>query len=232
MNIFVLDQHPRIAAEMHCDKHVVKMILEYAQLLSAAHRLIDGKSTVFSYADGAKVKTKRFWLLGDERVGVVQTPGGPRAQVLNPICYAATHVNHPCAIWARANDENYRWLQQLLSHLMDEYTLRYNRAHATQKHAAFLMNTPVRIKPGELSQFPQAMPVEYQVPNDAIAAYQAFYVGSKSRFAKWTKRPAPDWFISAMATKGFHASNFSRTRRVHSSASQGSRLIDQGAVAT
>lgn len=31
-----------MAAQAHCDKHVVKMILEYAQLLSTAHRLLDG----------------------------------------------------------------------------------------------------------------------------------------------------------------------------------------------
>lgn len=37
MNIFVLDYHPRKAAEYHCDKHVVKMILETAQILSTAH---------------------------------------------------------------------------------------------------------------------------------------------------------------------------------------------------
>lgn len=37
MNIFRLDEHPLIAAEYHCDKHVVKMILESAQLLHTAH---------------------------------------------------------------------------------------------------------------------------------------------------------------------------------------------------
>ena len=41
MNIFVLDKNPRIAAEMHCDKHCVKMILETAQMLSTAHRVYD-----------------------------------------------------------------------------------------------------------------------------------------------------------------------------------------------
>ena len=41
MNIFVLSRNPRLCAEMHCDKHVVKMILEYAQLLSAAHVILD-----------------------------------------------------------------------------------------------------------------------------------------------------------------------------------------------
>ena len=34
MNIFYLDKRPDDAAEMHCDKHCVKMILEYAQMLS------------------------------------------------------------------------------------------------------------------------------------------------------------------------------------------------------
>ena len=42
MNIFYLDSDPVVAAEMMCDKHVVKMILESAQMLSTAHRVIDG----------------------------------------------------------------------------------------------------------------------------------------------------------------------------------------------
>ena len=38
MNIFYLDTDPELSAKYHCDKHVVKMILEYGQLLSTAHR--------------------------------------------------------------------------------------------------------------------------------------------------------------------------------------------------
>lgn len=41
MNIFALDENPGIAARLHFDKHVVKMILETAQLLCTAHHLID-----------------------------------------------------------------------------------------------------------------------------------------------------------------------------------------------
>ena len=47
MNIFYLDEKPMTAARMHCDKHVVKMILESAQMLSTAHRILDGND----YAD-------------------------------------------------------------------------------------------------------------------------------------------------------------------------------------
>ena len=38
MNIFVLDTCPTIAAQMQVDKHVVKMPLECAQMLSTVHR--------------------------------------------------------------------------------------------------------------------------------------------------------------------------------------------------
>lgn len=37
MNIFYLHHLPQIAAAMHCDKHVVKMIVESCQLLATAH---------------------------------------------------------------------------------------------------------------------------------------------------------------------------------------------------
>jgi len=40
MNIFVLDEDPRMAAQMLCDKHVVKMILETFQLLCGANHVL------------------------------------------------------------------------------------------------------------------------------------------------------------------------------------------------
>jgi hypothetical protein len=39
MNIFATSTCPKSAAQDHCDKHLVKMILETAQLLSTAHHL-------------------------------------------------------------------------------------------------------------------------------------------------------------------------------------------------
>lgn len=41
MNIFFLSLNPKEAARLHCDKHVVKMILETAQLLYSAHWLLN-----------------------------------------------------------------------------------------------------------------------------------------------------------------------------------------------
>ena len=59
MNIFYVDKDPIVAAKMLIDKHVVKMIVESAQMLSTAHRMIDGtqyqgktKSKVVTSKDG------------------------------------------------------------------------------------------------------------------------------------------------------------------------------------
>lgn len=44
MNIFFLHLDPRICAQQHCSKHVIKMILESIQLLSSAHHLHPNKN--------------------------------------------------------------------------------------------------------------------------------------------------------------------------------------------
>lgn len=44
MNIFVLDQSPFWCARFHNDRHLVKMILETAQLLCTAHHFLDGEA--------------------------------------------------------------------------------------------------------------------------------------------------------------------------------------------
>tara|TARA_A100001011_G_scaffold394642_2_gene487572 strand:+ start:5975 stop:6502 length:528 start_codon:yes stop_codon:yes gene_type:complete len=41
MNIFFLHLDPKTCAQMHCDKHVIKMILETCQLLCSAWHVID-----------------------------------------------------------------------------------------------------------------------------------------------------------------------------------------------
>ena len=47
MNIFILDGDPIIAAQSQCDKHVVKMLLESAQMLSTTHRFFGDDSPVY-----------------------------------------------------------------------------------------------------------------------------------------------------------------------------------------
>ena len=49
MQIFVLDRNPKKAAKMLCDKHVVKMIVESAQILTTIHHLYDSKQKHLVY---------------------------------------------------------------------------------------------------------------------------------------------------------------------------------------
>ena len=64
MNIFYLDPDPKTCAEMHVNKHVVKMIIEYAQLMSTAHRILDGQEYIDKTANGRNIKR---WRLDDDR---------------------------------------------------------------------------------------------------------------------------------------------------------------------
>ena len=49
MNLFYTSDNPQSAAQHQCDKHVVKMILETAQMLSTAHRLTETPQAPFVY---------------------------------------------------------------------------------------------------------------------------------------------------------------------------------------
>ena len=62
MNIFFLDSDVKVCSRMHCDRHIVSQIKEYAQLLSTAYRLIDGKQSVALSKSGRR---QQVWTLDD-----------------------------------------------------------------------------------------------------------------------------------------------------------------------
>jgi hypothetical protein len=177
MNIFYLDKDPRLAAEYHCDKHVVKMILESAQLLSSAHRFVDGKMFMGKSKTG---RNQKGWVLNDYRETVL---------------YKAGWENHPSAIWARSNIDHYRYLYDLFTFLIIEYKYRYDKVHKCSELLEPLLNSPFNIDiDSPWKEPPQAMPEECRVENDSVTAYRNYYVIHKSHFAKWTKRKVPDWY--------------------------------------
>lgn len=176
MNIFYLNACPKIAAQQHCDKHTVKMILESAQLLSTAHRILDGKEIEGKSKTGRKAKR---WILPDEREFKL---------------YNATHINHPSAVWCRETSGNYVWLYRLFFYLCDEYKYRYGKTHKCAEMREALYLDPFNITSGVMTQMPQCMPDEYKVSGDSVQAYHNYYIGAKAGFAKWTKREVPDWW--------------------------------------
>jgi len=181
MNIFYLHHDTKKCAELHNDKHVVKMILEYAQLLSTAHRFIDGVPSIDRGTRTGRQRTS--YILSDSRDAVL---------------YRATHINHPSAIWVRHSYENYEWLYKLFIAVLNEYTYRYGRIHSTQRLAAALYTPPTNIPKGVgFTEPTPAMPDEYKVSGNSVRSYINYYVGAKKHLASWKKRQTPEWFTYA-----------------------------------
>ena len=170
MNIFYVDRDPTTAAQMMCDKHVVKMILESAQMLSTAHRVLDGNE----YAD---------------KVGL----------------YKMSHKNHPSTKWVCSSYQHYKWLYDHMVALMQEYTYRYSKHHATERLLVPLETYPQAITVAGFVDPPQCMP-ELCKSEDTVIAYQNYYIIEKSDFATYKRRQMPEWFDATRRILGLHGS--------------------------
>lgn len=74
--LFYLQHNTETYAQYHVDKHVVKIIVEYAQLLSTVHRVLDSDMLI----GHSKIDRKqKQYALPDDREHHL---------------YSATHVNH------------------------------------------------------------------------------------------------------------------------------------------
>jgi hypothetical protein len=181
MNIFYLDRDVIKCAEMHNDKHCVKMILEYAQLLSTAHRVLDGTLSVGLSETGRK---QSRYVLSDGRESLL---------------YIATHLNHPSAVWVRQSAENYLWLANMLIALCGEYTYRYGKVHKTERDGlayVLLKNIPHNIRNSGFTQPTPAMPDEVKIVGDSLASYRNYYIKNKAHLASWKKRNIPEWYAN------------------------------------
>ena len=154
MNIFALQTAPYYAAIDHHDKHVVKMILETAQMLCTNCHYLD-----------------------------IKMP------------YKPVMLNHPCTVWARETDSNFRWLIDLGIALCREYEHRYNKVHKSFAVIKQVMASPAAFKlpKGDLTKFAEAMPDQYKHPSDPVESYRQYYIQEKVQQSKWTKREVPSW---------------------------------------
>ena len=112
--------------------------------------------------------------------------------------YKQSFMNHPCTIWARQTYANYMWLALHTNELCNEYERRYNRVHSCKPMSMwFTLHT---LGTGGLTPFAQAMPEEFKVPGDGVAAYRKYYIGAKSKIAKWKYTNPPDWYTEGLTT--------------------------------
>lgn len=187
MNIFYIDEDPVQAAQWMVDKHVVKMILESAQLLSTAHRLLDGREIqlqveVINEEGDTKTRKKKWWLLNDAREEVL---------------YSATHINHPSAIWCRSSIENYNWLVDHFFALMQEYTYRYDKEHKCFGELSYMLQPPPKnLQEFDFTTIPSAMPDECKISKNPVENYRNYYNTAKRRMFSWKKRETPPWIVN------------------------------------
>ena len=179
MNIFYLHSDPKVCAEWAVDSHCVKMILEAAQLLSTAHRVLDG----VQYIDASSGRKIKRWKLDHGR---------------DVELYSATHVNHPSAVWCRESNNNYTWLWRYLDEHCKEYTRRYGKIHKVESSGlkTLLSIPPDYIPVGSFFQPPSAMDPKYIISEDARVNYRNYYKIGKAHLHKW-KAPAlpPAWIM-------------------------------------
>lgn len=168
---------------MHNDKHTIKMVLEYCQLLSTAHRVLDGEESIQKSFTGRNVKR---WILSDARESVM---------------YSATHINHPSAVWVRQSIYNYMWLSNLLKELCKEYTYRYGKVHKCERDGLVdrLWETiPDNIPHSNFTEPTPAMPDDVKIIGDSMASYRNYYISNKQHLASWkgkvNSRNIPEWF--------------------------------------
>lgn len=182
MNLFVLDKDPVKAAQLQCDKHIAgKMCVESAQMLSTAHRLLDGVEEMRLSASG-KTNT-RYWRYPDPN--------------LESVLYRVAHRAHPCTIWTMQSNNNYNWHYAHFIALCDEYKHRYGKTHLTDTKLRDILREPPRnIKTGHLTKQPLAMKSNPEcMLSCVVESYRAYYQTKQDRFKMvWSKRNTPDWF--------------------------------------
>ena len=174
MNIFAVDRDPIIAARLLPDRHVTKMILESAQMLSV----------VFSH---------HYWDIGP----VMKVDGTPFKTA------KGAFKNHPCTIWAADTEFQCAWLIQHAMGLLEEFQNRYGKIHGLNQ-SLFDAKRLFQRETGEAitcysmtDKFARAMPDQYKHDTsiDDVTAYR-HYVNSKPWvYDNYLRIPdrRPDW---------------------------------------
>ena len=160
------------------------MVIEYAQLLSTAHRVLDGDKYIDKTSNNRNIQ--RWRMKNAAEYGLMK----------------ASHVNHPSNVWVRASKQNYMWLYQMWTYLLAEYTHRYGKNHACEKYAKYLFMPPENIADIPFTGPTPAMPDYCKVPGNSLQSYHNYYFNEKQRMWSWkgkiNSREMPKW-LSEMA---------------------------------
>jgi len=114
------------------------------------------------------------------------------------LAYKSTYVNHPVTQWVGASYSNFLWTWKYGYSMMDEYRYRFDRVHKTTEvlnviedylYRVSNMLDDVGLTPFHLAVSPELKHLE------PVLAYRAYYLKTKKRIFKWTKREVPSWIV-------------------------------------
>lgn len=189
MNIFFLHKDPEQAAQMHIDKHVVKIPLEVAQMACTNVRIFNALG---------EMPTRK---LTSEEISIVKKYSDPDRAIpieQRAIPYLPCHINHPCTIWMRSSIGNWEWAKKYALALEKEYTYRYGKP--SLKACDVIRNLPsCGVRTNFMTTPALAMPDQYKA-DDPVMSYRAYYNGEKASIASWKRRGAPTWWRDVQKT--------------------------------
>ena len=174
MNIFIVDEDPITSARLLPDKHVTKMILESAQMLSIVFSPWYWDCGTVAKVNGEPFKTEK-----------------------------GAFRNHPCTAWAAECQANCAWLIQHACALCTEFRYRYGHKHKLEsslfeckKLFHRFTGNPITVY-RQVNSFARAMPEEYKFDTSIsdIDAYKR-YMASKPWVAdNYIRKPErkPTW---------------------------------------
>lgn len=158
MNIFFLDKDPKVIPSLMSDRHISKMTVEAAQILSTTMRVLDGeKKEVIR-----KGKRKTLYI----------------HPTLDYILYKPFGVNHPCSLWARGSAYHFLWLYDHFCALAEEYEKRYKKEHLSKKKLINFLSVPENLPFAIPYDPPLVMPYAYR-SSDYVKSYRHYYAKEK-----------------------------------------------------
>lgn len=183
MNIFILSENPVEAANMHCDQHLGKMILESAQMLSTALHSLENQD------------------FRDRKV------------LVHTNLYKPAYQKHPCTLWTGESYANFLWLIDLAYSLQAQLPKRHSSTEVIKTCELMGRKMRSCFPCEELTPFALAMPEEIKYNDTkfptATAKYHELYKykalewrtqGRFMTYSQYGHRPIPE-FIKPVLTK-------------------------------
>lgn len=177
MNLFLLHKNLKICARQHCDKHVVKMILELAQMLSTA-----------------------WWVLNPELAEKYHKKGYiyRKAHVNHPITiWTREHINNYDVVcdlaYELTKEYTYRYGKTHKTTSKILFMRRYfpkNISIEDRKELGGYWNTTPPKQCFGVGN-------DHLKDDDVIRGYRNYYNESKRHIHSWKKRKIPAWIIQS-----------------------------------